>query len=92
MVLSIICRVYLSEEDLPPTLTEAYHDFVLKKVLLNSNLLGVESLLKLPPSHDFYRLCEIAFACIVEQKVIFTSAELNDLSTRYWYIDIGVVY
>ena len=83
MVLSIICRVYLSEEDLPPTLAEAYHDFVLKKVLLNSNLLGVDSLLKLPPNHDFYRLCEIAFACIVEQKVIFASAELNDLSTRY---------
>ena len=83
VVLSIMCRVFLAKNDLPPTLTEAYNDFVFEKVLLNSPDIDVDSLLHLPPTHDFYQLCELAFSCVVEQKVIFTSAELKDLSARY---------
>ena len=83
VVLSIVCRVFLAKKDLPPTLTEAYNDFVFEKLLLNCKDDGVDSLLHLPPTHDFYKLCEIAFSCVVEQKVIFTSAELKDLSARY---------
>ena len=91
VVLSIICRVFLAKGDLPPTLTEAYHDFVFEKVLLNASFPDgpVESLLNLPPKHDFYQLCEIAFSCVVDQKVIFTSTELNNLSTRYSDRDSG---
>ena len=85
VVLSIICRVFLAKKNLPPTLTEAYHDFVFEKVLLNASFpdCPVESLLHLPPEHDFYQLCEIAFSCVVDQKVIFTAKELNELSSRY---------
>ena len=83
VVLSIICRVFLAKKDLPSTLTEAYNDFVFEKVLLNSPDIDVDSLLHLPPTHDFYQLCEIAFSCFVDQKVIFTSEELKDLSARY---------
>ena len=83
VVLSIICRVFLAKKDLPPTLTEAYNIFVFENVLLNSPDIDVDSLLHLPPSHDFYQLCEIAFSCVVDQKVIFTSEELKDLSARY---------
>ena len=83
VVLSIICRVFLAKKDLPSTLTEAYNDFVFEKVLLNSPDIDVDSLLHLPPTHDLYQLCELAFSCVVEQKVIFTSAELKDLSSRY---------
>ena len=81
--LSRVCRVFLAKNDLPPTLTEAYNDFVFEKLLLNCKDDGVDSLLHLPPTHDFYKLCEIAFSCVVEQKVMFTSAELKDLSARY---------
>ena len=83
VVLSIICRVFLAKKDLPPTLTEAYNEFVFEKLLLNAPKGCVDSLLHLPPTHDFYQLCEIAFSCVVDQKVIFTAAELKDLSTRY---------
>ena len=83
VVLLIVCRVFLAKKDLPPTLTEAYNDFVFEKVLLNSPDIDVDSLLHLPPAHDFYQLCEIAFSCFVDQKVIFTSEELKDLSARY---------
>ena len=83
VVLSIICRVFLQKKALPPTLTEAYHDFVLEEVLLNSPDVCVNSLFNLPPSHDFYQLCKLAFSCVVNQKVIFTSAELKELSARY---------
>ena len=91
VVLSIICRVFLAKGDLPPTLTEAYHDFVCEKVLLNTSFPDgpVESLLNLPPKHDFYQLCEVAFSCVVDQKIIFTSTELNNLSTRYSDRDSG---
>ena len=83
VVLSIICRVFLAKKDLPSTLTEAYNDFVFEKVLLDSPDIDVDSLLHLPPAHDFYQLSEIAFSCFVDQKVIFTSADLKDLSARY---------
>ena len=83
VILSIVCRVFLAKKDLPPTLTEAYIDFVFEKLLLNCKDDDVDSLLHLPPTHDFYQLCELAFSCVVEQKVIFTSAELKDLSSRY---------
>ena len=83
VVLSIICRVFLAKKDLPPTLTEAYNEFVFEKLLLNAPDSSVDSLLQLPSSHDFYQLCKLAFSCVVDQKVIFTAAELEDLSTRY---------
>ena len=68
---------------MPPTLTKVYNDFVLEEVLLNPPEVCVNSLLNLPPDHDFYQLCELAFSCVVNQKVIFTSAELKELSARY---------
>ena len=85
VVLSIMCVVYLSQEDLPPTLTKVYDAFICEKVLLNSNSQDVhaDSVLHLPVEHDFYQLCSIAYSCIVDQKVIFTSSELKGLSDRY---------
>ena len=83
VVLSIICVVYLSKEDLPPTLTKVYDAFICEKLLINSKDTQVDSVLQLCDEHDFYQLCSIAYSCVVEQKVIFTSAELKGLLTRY---------
>ena len=85
VVLSILCIVYLSQENLPPTLTKVYDAFICEKLLLNSSAQDAraDSVLHLPDEHDFYQLCSIAYSCVVEQKVIFTSSELKGLSTRY---------
>ena len=87
VVLSIICVVYLSQEDLPSTLTQVYSAFISQKLLLNSEANSqdsqADSVLHLPDDHDFYQLCNIAYSCVVEQKIIFSAAELKGLSTRY---------
>ena len=85
VVLCILCIVYLSQENLPPTLTKVYDAFICEKLLLNSSAQDAraDSVLCLPDQHDFYQLCSIAYSCVVEQKVIFTSSELKGLSTRY---------
>ena len=85
VVLSILCVVYLSQENLPCTLTEVYDAFICEKLLLNSGSSDTraDSLLHLSDEHDFYQLCSIAYTCVVEQKVIFTSSELKGLSSRY---------
>ena len=85
VVLSILCVVYLSQENLPRTLTEVYDAFICEKLLLNSRSSDtqVDSVLHLSDDHDFYQLCSIAYTCVVEQKVIFTSSELKGLSSRY---------
>ena len=85
VVLSILCVVYLSQESLPRTLTEVYDAFICEKLLLNSRSSDTQadSVLHLSDDHDFYQLCSIAYTCVVEQKVIFTSSELKGLSSRY---------
>ena len=85
VVLCIICVVYLSKENLPPTLTKVYDAFICEKLLLNlsSQDTQADSVWHLPDEHDFYQLCSIAYSCVVQQKVIFTSLELKGLSTRY---------
>ena len=85
VVLSILCVVYLSQENLPRTLTEVYDAFICEKLLLNSGSSDTraDSVLHLSDEHDFYQLCSIAYTCVVEQKVIFTSSELKGLSSRY---------
>ena len=83
VVLSIICVVYLSQEDLPSTLTKVYDAFTCEKLLLNTQDSQADSVLHLSDDHDFYQLCSIAYSCVVEQKVIFTLEELKGLSTRY---------
>ena len=75
IVLSIICRVYLKDEQLPSTLSSVYERFVIDKLLINSDSKGrrgsLQSLLDLPQDHTFYHLCELAFQYVKEQKVIF---------------------
>ena len=85
VVLSILCVVYLSQENLPRTLTEVYNAFICEKLLLNSGSSDTQadSVLHLSDDHDFYELCSIAYTCVVDQKVIFTSSELKGLSSRY---------
>ena len=76
IVLSIICRVYLKDEQLPSTLSSVYERFVIDKLLINSDSKGrhgpLQSLLGLPQDHAFYHLCELAFLYVKEQKVIFS--------------------
>ena len=76
IVLSIICRVYLKDEQLPSTLSSIYERFVIDKLLINSDSKGrrgaLQSLLGLPQDHTFYHLCELAFLYVKEQKVIFS--------------------
>ena len=85
VVLSIMCVVYLSQEDLPPTLTKVYDAFICEKLLLNSSSQDAraESVLHLPDDHDFYQLCSIAYSCIVNQQIIFTASELKGLTKKY---------
>ena len=81
IVLSIICRVYLKDEQLPSTLSLVYERFVIDKLLINS--VGgrpgtIQSLLDLPHDHTFYSLCKFAFLCVKDQKVVFS---LDDIQT-----------
>ena len=82
VVLSIISRVFLSRKDLPPTLTQLYDEFVCET--LSSMFPGLQSTLKLPvQDHDFLKLCEIAYKCTMQQKLIFTVSDLMGLQDKY---------
>ena len=83
-VLSIFCQVFLWNEDLPPTLTQIYNDYLCVKVLQYSeDLLELSSILDLPKDHDIYKLGEIAYNCIEKHKVMFDSADLQGLGERF---------
>ena len=80
VVLSIICQVFSFKEDLPPTLTQLYDEFLCIKVLKYSvDLTTLDSTLDLPDNHDIYKLGEIAFDCIRSQKMVFQSSDLQGL-------------
>ena len=82
VVLSIISRVFLSRKDLPSTLTELYDEFVCET--LSSMFPGLQNTLKLPvQDHDFLKLCEIAYRCTMQQKLIFTASDLVGLEDKY---------
>ena len=82
VVLSIISRVFLSRKDLPPTLTQIYDEFVCET--LSPMFPGLQSTLKLPfQDHDFLKLCEIAYHCTKQQKLIFTTSDLLGLQDKY---------
>ena len=84
VVLSIICQVFLFREDLPPTLTQIYNDYLCVKVLkYNEDLSELESILDLPKDHDIYKLGEIAYKCIEKQKVVFDSSDLQGHGERF---------
>ena len=80
VVLSIICQVFLYREDLPPTLTQIYNEYLCVKVLKYcEDLTMLNSILDLPRDHDMYKLGEIAYNCIQSQKIVFDSADLQGL-------------
>ena len=88
IVLSIICQVYLFKENLPPTLTQIYNDYLCVKVLKYDNdLTKLDSILDLLKfnikDHEIYKLGEVAYNCIQKQKVIFDSADLHGLGERF---------
>ena len=84
VVLSIICQVFLFREDLPPTLTQIYNDYLCVKVLkYNEDLPELNSILDLPEDHDIYKLGEIAYNCIQRQKIVFDSCDLQGLGERF---------
>ena len=86
VVLSIICQVFLFREDLPPTLTQIYNDYLCVKVLKYSeDLPELKSILDIPKDHDIYKLGEIAYTCIRNQKIVFDSSDLQGL--REWFSD-----
>ena len=88
VVLSIISRVFLSRKDLPPTLTELYDEFVCET--LSSMFPGLQSTLELPvQDHDFLKLCEIAYECTMQQKLIFTASHLIGLQEKYSDCETG---
>ena len=81
IVLSIICRVYLKDTQLPSTLSLVYERFVIDKLLINSVVVGrpgpVQTLLDLPHDHAFYSLCKFAFLSVKEQKVVFSLDDIQ---------------
>ena len=84
VVLSIICQVFSFKQDLPPTLTEMYNDYMCIKVLkYYKDLTSLDSILDLPRDHDIYKLGKIAFDCIRSQKMIFQSSDLQGLGERF---------
>ena len=84
VVLSIICQVFLYREDLPPTLTQIYNEYLCVKVLnYCEDLTTLSSILDLPKDHDIYKLGEIAYNCIRSQKIVFDSANLRGLGERF---------
>ena len=81
VVLSIICQVFLFKEDLPPTLTQIYNEYLCIKVLkYSTDLTILDSILDLPEDHDFYKLGKFAFDCMQSKKVVFESSDLQGLS------------
>ena len=84
VVLSIICQVFLFREDLPPTLTQIYNDYLCVNVLkYNEDLSELDSILDLPKEHDIYKLGEIAYNCIQSHKIVFDSGDLQGLGERF---------
>ena len=84
VVLSIICQVFLYREDLPPTLTQIYNEYLCVKVLKYcEELTMLNSILDLPKDHDIYKLGEIAYNCIQSQKIVFDSADLHGLGEHF---------
>ena len=84
VVLSIICQVFLHREDLPPTLTQIYNEYLCVKVLkYREDLSTLDSILDLPRDHDIYKLGEIAYNCIQSQKIVFDSADLQGLGEHF---------
>ena len=84
VVLSIICQVFLYREDLPPTLTQIYNEYLCVKVLKYcEDLSTLSSILDLPKDHDIYKLGEIAYNCIQSQKIVFDSADLQGLGEHF---------
>ena len=84
VVLSIICQVFLFREDLPPTLTQIYNEYLCVKVLkYREDLTMLSSILDLPKDHDMYKLGKIACNCILSQKIVFDSADLQGLGERF---------
>ena len=84
VVLSIICQVFLFREDLPPTLTQFYNEYLCVKILKYcKDLSTLNSILDLPRYHDMYKLGEIAYNCIQSQKIVFNSADLQGLGERF---------
>ena len=84
VVLSIICQVYSFKEDLPPTLTGIYNEYMCIMVLkYHEDLTSLDSILDLPRDHDFYKLGKIAFDCIRSQKMVFQSSDLQGLGERF---------
>ena len=84
VVLSIICHVFLYREDLPPTLTQIYNEYLCVKILKYcEDLTTLSSILDLPKDHDIYKLGEIAYNCIQSQKIVFDSADLQGLGEQF---------
>ena len=86
VVLSIVCHVFLFIGDLPPTLTQIYNKYMCVKVLKYSeDIPNPDSILELPrdPAHDIYKLAEIAYHCILNQKVVFDSDDLKGLGEPF---------
>ena len=84
VVLSIICQVFLYREDLPPTLTQIYNEYLCVKVLkYREDLSTLDSILDLPRDHDIYKLGEIVYNCIQSQKIVFDSADLQGLGEHF---------
>ena len=84
VVLSIICQVFSFKEDLPPTLTEIYNEYMCIKVLkYREELTSLNSILDVPRDHDFYTLGKIAFDCIRSQKMVFHSSDLQSLGEHF---------
>ena len=84
VVLSIICQVFLFKEDLPPTLTQIYNEYLCIKVLkYSTDLTTLDSILNLPKDHDIFKLGKIAFDCIQSQKMVFESSDLQGLGERF---------
>ena len=84
VVLSIICQVFLSERNLPPTLTEIYDKYLCVKVLKYSTHLNtLDSILHLPKDHDIFKLGKIALNCVQRQKMVFESSDFKSLAERF---------
>ena len=85
VVLSIICQVYSFKEDLPPTLTGIYNEYMCINVLKyhdghdDKYQTTLDSIRDLQTDHVIYKLGKIAFDCIRSQKVVFQSSDLQGL-------------
>ena len=89
IVLSIISHMFLLKKDLPPTLTQLYDEFVCETLSLTFP--GLHSTLELfVQDHDFLKLCEIAYECTMQQKLLFTASGLMGIQTNIPTVKQGV--